>query len=296
MAECSSHEAIARREVVGHGTRVVDSLPWGCPPTRVAAIAGTASGLWAFPRCMCRERSMHLAALQTPRTPALQARVLARQRRLHAQFRQVDPAGQLMAYRDTQFVVSPTVFWPSDDSKPLVQHWEIMPGERVLDLCTGSGVIAVMAAYAGARTVLALDKHPAAVHAATKHAELHRCAGVIEVRESDLFAAVAPGETFEVMTMHPPYTPHLASDHVEASTWEGHFALHQRFFADVQQFLTPGGRIYLGQASFGPLARVQAFATQAGFAIRLIGSTHVETELPRTSYAFQRTPRRSGRI
>jgi len=238
---------------------------------------------------------MHLAALQTPLTPALQARVLARQRRLHAQFCQVDPAGQLIAYLDKQFVVYPTVFWPSEDSQPLVQHWEIVPGERVLDLCTGSGVIAVMAAYAGARTVLALDTNPAAVHTATQNAELHGFTGVIEVRESDLFAAVAPGETFEVITMNPPYTPHLASDHVEASTWDSHFALHQRFFADVQQFLAPGGRIYLGQASFGPLARVQAFATQAGFAIRLIGSAHVETELPRTYYAFQLTPRRSGR-
>ena len=239
---------------------------------------------------------MHLAVLQTPHTPALQARVLARQRRLHAQFCQVDPAGQLMAYRDTQFVVSPTVFWPSEDSQPLVQHGEIVPGEPVLDLCTGSGVIAVMAPYAGACTVLALDKNPAAVHTATQNAELHRCADVIEVRESDLFAAVAPGETCEVMTMHPPYTPHRASDHVEASTWESHFALPQRFFADVQPFLTPGGRISLGQASFGPLARVHAFATQAGFAIRLIGSVHVETELPRTYDAFQRTPRRSGQI
>jgi release factor glutamine methyltransferase len=179
---------------------------------------------------------------------------------------------------------------------PLVQHFSIEPGERVLDLCTGSGVIAIMAAYAGAGAVVALDSNPDAVRTARTNAALHRFAGVIDVRESDLFAAVAPGETFEVITMNPPYTPHLASDHVEASTWDSHFALHQRFFADVQQFLTPGGRIYLGQASFGPLARIQALATQAGFAIRLIGSEHVETELPRTYYAFQLTPRRSGQI
>jgi len=238
---------------------------------------------------------MQLAALQTPLTPALQASVLARQRRLHAQFRQVDPAGQLIPYLDKHFVVYPTVFWPSDDRKLLVRHWEIAPGERVLDLCTGSGVIVVMAAYAGAGTVLALDKNPAAVRTAIKNAELHRFTDIIEVRESDLFSAVAPEETFQVITMNPPYTPHLASDCVEASTWDSHFALHQRFFADVQQFLTPGGRIYLGQASFGPLDRVQALATQAGFAICLIGSEYVETGQPRTYYAFQLTLCRSAR-
>ena len=68
------------------------------------------------------------------------------------------------------------------------------------------------------------------------------------------------------------------------------------FFADVQQFLAPGCRISLGQASFGPLVWVHAFAPQAGFAIRLIGSVHVATELPRTYYAFQRTLQRSGRL
>jgi hypothetical protein len=138
---------------------------------------------------------MQLAVLQTPLTPALQASVLVRQRRLHAQFRQVDPAGQLITNLDKYFVVYPTVFWPSGDSEPLVQHWEIAPDERVLDLCTGSG----------------------------------------------------------------------------------------------------GGRISLGQASFGPVDRVQALATQAGFVIRLIGSEHVETELPRTYHAFQLTACRSAR-
>lgn len=136
---------------------------------------------------------MQIAALQTPLTPAPQAGFLARQRRLHAQFRQVDPTGQLITYLDKHFVVYPIVFWPSDDSKPLAQHWEIAPGERVLDLCTGFRGIAVMAVYAGAGTVLAVDKNPAAVRTATKNVELHRFAGIIEVRESDLFSPWLPG-------------------------------------------------------------------------------------------------------
>jgi release factor glutamine methyltransferase len=148
-------------------------------------------------------------------------------------------------------------------------------------------VIAIMAAYAGAGAVVALDSNPAAVRTARKNAALHRFAGVIDARESDLFAALAPGETFDVITMNPPYTPHPASIPVEASTWDSGFTLHQRFFADVHQFLTPGGRIYFGQASFGPLDRIQDCATRAGFALRLLGSRHVETPPARTYYAFQ---------
>src|SRR5262249_12854190 len=183
-------------------------------------------------------------------------------------------------------------------SVPLVRHWSIAPEDRVLDLCTGSGVIAIIAAYAGAGTILALDINPAAVHAAKKNVELHQFSGRIEVRESDLFAAIALGETFSVITMNPPFTPHPVSEPVEASTWDSDCALHQRFFHEVHHFLAPGGRIYLGQADFGPLDRVQAFATQAGFDIRLLGRKHLETEPPRTYYAFQltlgRAPTRRG--
>jgi release factor glutamine methyltransferase len=235
---------------------------------------------------------MNLAALQTLLTPELHARVLARHRLIHAQFRQVAPEGAMIEYLGKHFIVYPTVFWPSDDSKPLVQHWSIAPGDRVLDLCTGSGVIAIMAAYAGASSVLAVDKNPAAVQATTKNAALHHFADVINARESDLFSAIAPGDTFDVITMNPPFTPHPARDRVEESTWDSDSTLHRRFFAEVRPFLKAGGRIYLSHASFGPLDLVQALATQAGFVISLIGMTHIETEPPRTYYAFQFTSSR----
>ena len=160
---------------------------------------------------------------------------------LHEQFRQVAPEGAMVEYLGKTFVVYPKVFWPSDDSMPLVQHFSIEPGDRVLDLCTGSGVIAIMAAYAGASSVLALDNNPAAVRTARKNAALHQFSGVIDVRESDLFAAIAPGETFDVITMNPPYTPHPVSAPVEASTWDSGFALHQRFFATSISFSRQAG-------------------------------------------------------
>lgn len=150
-----------------------------------------------------------------------------------------------------------------------------------------------MAAYARAGSVVALDSNPDAVRTARKNAALYRFAGVIDVREFDPFAAIAPGETFDIITLNPPYTPHPTSVPVAASTWDSGFTLHQRFFADVHQFLTPGGRIYFGQASFGPLDRVHDCATRAGSDLRLLGSRHVETPPARTYYAFQLMWRRA---
>jgi methylase of polypeptide subunit release factors len=134
-----------------------------------------------------------------------------------------------------------------------------------------------------------LDINPAVVHTARTNVKLHQFSGRIDVRKSDLFATIALGDTFSVITMNPPFTLHPVSEPVEASTWASDFALHQRFSRDVHQFLTLGGRIYLGQADFGSLDRVQVFATQAGFDIRLLGRKHLETEPPCTYYAFQLT-------
>ena len=118
---------------------MVDSLVVGLPAHPCGRHSRHRLGVLGLLTVRLQGRSMQLAVLQTPLTPALQASVLARQRQLQAPFRQVDPAGQLITYLDKHFVVYPTVFWPSDTSKPLVQHWEIAPGERVLDLCTGPG-------------------------------------------------------------------------------------------------------------------------------------------------------------
>src|SRR4051794_41932772 len=56
-----------------------------------------------------------------------------------------------------RLVTLPGVFRPRSDSWMLARHLcaEIRPGARVLDLCTGSGAIAVSAALAGAGTVTA---------------------------------------------------------------------------------------------------------------------------------------------
>lgn len=86
---------------------------------------------------------------------------------------------------------------------------EHAPGADVLDLCTGSGVLAVSAALAGARSVTAVDVSRRAVLTA-------RCNGLlngvrIRGRRGNLLDAV-PGEQFDVIVANPPYLPAVADD------------------------------------------------------------------------------------
>jgi len=65
--------------------------------------------------------------------------------------------------------------------RALEEH--VRPGASVLDIGTGSGILALAAAKLGAARVLALDIDPQAVKAATENVAANGVAGVVEVRE-----------------------------------------------------------------------------------------------------------------
>jgi ribosomal protein L11 methyltransferase len=65
-------------------------------------------------------------------------------------------------------------------------------GASVLDLGTGSGVLALAAARLGAASVLALDNDPLAVRAARENARLNGLEAVVRVKEGTLEGALGP--------------------------------------------------------------------------------------------------------
>lgn len=99
------------------------------------------------------------------------------------------------------------VYPPQHDSQLLIdalEKTELAQGRRVLDLCTGSGVVAIAAAEFGAASVTAFDICPHAVRCSRGNA-VH--AGVIiDVLEGSYSGALdyAP---FDVIVSNPPYVP-----------------------------------------------------------------------------------------
>jgi ribosomal protein L11 methyltransferase len=63
------------------------------------------------------------------------------------------------------------------------------PGDRVLDVGTGSGVLAIAAARLGAREVLAVESDPDAVATAARNLERNGVAGSVELRRDFVDAA-----------------------------------------------------------------------------------------------------------
>ncbi len=121
-------------------------------------------------------------------------------------------------------------------------------GRRVLDVGTGTGVLALVAARAGAASVTAVDVSLRSVAATWLNARLHRSAVV--VHRGDLFAPVA-GRRFDLIVANPPYVP-AATDvlprHRISRCWDagrdGRTVL-DRLCTEGPGLLTSGGMLLL---------------------------------------------------
>ena len=104
-----------------------------------------------------------------------------------------------------EFHVEPGVLCPRPDTEILCEEAlrRIRPGDRVLDIGTGSGALAVsIAHHAKDCSVTAVDVSDTALSVAAGNAEAN-CAKVRFVK-SDCFSALA-GEQFDVIVSNPPY-------------------------------------------------------------------------------------------
>lgn len=115
---------------------------------------------------------------------------------------------------------------------------------RVLDLCTGSGAVAVSAASLGVGDVTAVDVSRRAVAAAWLNA---RCRGLeVQVHCGDLVGPVS-GRRFDLITANPPYVP-SATERLPtrgaARCWDAGTdgrAVLDRICAEAPPLLSPGG-------------------------------------------------------
>ncbi|MBD0711165.1 MULTISPECIES: HemK2/MTQ2 family protein methyltransferase [unclassified Streptomyces] len=148
-------------------------------------------------------------------------------------------------------VTVPGVYAPQDDTRLLaaaLAREDIRPGAEALDLCTGSGVLAVTAARRGAR-VTAVDVSRRAVWNARLNALLARRR--IRVRRGDLTESLPPEERFDLVVSNPPYVPAppgVTPVPGPGRAWDAGATgreLLDRICEDVPDLLKPGGLLLL---------------------------------------------------
>jgi release factor glutamine methyltransferase len=121
----------------------------------------------------------------------------------------------------------------------------VRPGDRVLDMGTGSGIQAIAAASLGAQ-VVAVDIMPEAARCARINVLLTHVDARVEVRQGDLFAPVA-GERFDLILFNPPFYQGEPAEPWEQA-WRSAGVL-DRFASGLPAVLTAGGRAILAVSS-----------------------------------------------
>lgn len=154
-----------------------------------------------------------------------------------------------------RLVTPPGVFRPISDTWLLADALDREPlplGARVLDLCSGSGALAIRAALGDRREVTAVDVSRRAVLTIRLNAALNRVR--VDARRGDLLAAVA-GERFDAIVSNPPYVPAPTDDlpaRGPARAWDAGRdgrAVLDRICAEAPRHLRPGGVVLLVHSS-----------------------------------------------
>ena len=184
---------------------------------------------------------------------------------------------------DREFVVPPDVHPPTGVSDMLATAvlTEVRESDRVLDMGTGSGVNAILAAAKSA-TVVAVDVNPAAVECARQNAERNAVAERIAVHESDVFESV--DGRFDLVIFDPPFRWFAPRDLRERATADENYATLTTFFGEVADHLTEHGRVLVFFGTSGDLAYLQHLMRTAGFVVETLSTRDLNRDGQTVSY------------
>jgi len=177
------------------------------------------------------------------------------------------------------FYVDASVLVPRPDTETVIEvALALRPDRatacRVLDLCTGSGVIAVsLAKELASAQVIATEISPEAAAIARRNAVRNGVADRVEVRIGDLFAPVA-GERFDLIASNPPYIASTViatlprevqrEPRVALDGGPDGLVFYDRICAAAGEHLLPGGALVL-EHGFDQADAVRARVAAAGF-------------------------------
>lgn len=243
------------REAINLGEKVLN----------MADVADAKIDAWLLLEMVCKiDRSFYYLHMEdeVAEEQLSEYEIALRKRAEHVPLQYIVGEAEFMGLK---FKVNSNVLIPRQDTETLVEqvlHEQKDPDIRLLDLCTGSGCIAIsLAVMGGYRDVTAADLSEAALKVAAENAdhllqERRKEGCRFTLRRGDLFKALKPGERFDVLTSNPPYIPTevvrgLEPEVKDHEPWmaldgtEDGLAFYRRIAHESKAWLNPGACIYL---------------------------------------------------
>jgi release factor glutamine methyltransferase len=174
-----------------------------------------------------------------------------------------------------RLIVRPTVFHPRYfiSSRRFAEFIDTLNlgGKRVLDVGTGTGILAIAAARAGAETVIATDINPNAALSVPDNAQANGVGDRVKAVCMNLLSGFLPAPLFDVIIANPPKHAEESRDLADRG-WHGG-PQHRDIaplFDEASERLQPGGRLYVMVSSHSDLGLVENLIERAGFNFRVV--------------------------
>lgn len=156
----------------------------------------------------------------------------------------------MIEYKGRKFQVFKDVYEPSDDTFLILDNLAVKNGDKVLDVCTGTGILAITASEK-ASEVIAGDISPQAIECAKHNMNINDIKNM-KIVESDLFENI--NTKFDLILFNPPYLPSDPDEpeHPLKKAWDGGTdgrVIIDLFLEEVNDYLLPGGVVQLIQSS-----------------------------------------------
>lgn len=201
-----------------------------------------------------------------------------------------------------------TVFWEPNDTDSL-RKWltseSSVRGASILEIGTGTGLVALHASLSGARHVVATDINPSAV-ANAKYNAMHLSAEGVEFRlvasqepaggamaQPGPFTMLRPDERFDFILSNPPWEDDVVENVAAYALYDTDFVLLDGLLQQSQEYLEPGGQLLLAYGATQAIRRIQETAPAAGWSVELLDDRELDklpdVFLPAMLLRLQRT-------
>jgi len=187
---------------------------------------------------------------------------------------------KLVKILGASFDVFPEVFspiyssdtaWFAEKIIPLIQR------KKFLEIGTGAGVIACLAAIHGATNVIATDINPQAINNLLSNAKLHSLS--IDARIGSVFDPILSNELFDVIFWNHPfyYLDEKINDNdvISLSVYDTEYQSLRKFFLHGKEHLEKNGRLILGTSNVARINLIKKLAKEERYSMCLLEKTEV---------------------
>ena len=175
----------------------------------------------------------------------------------------------LITLLEKKLYLYPNVFDPRYifTTKFFVKNLAIKTTDQVLDIGTGTGVLAIFAAEK-ARRVIASDINPFAVKCAKENVKLNKLGSRVKIIKSDLFSNIKG--KFDLILFNPPYLRGKPKRQIEYAWYEKDSNVIDNFLKQAKKHLNKNGKILLLYSSIADKKKLESLIRKNRYKFKII--------------------------